>query len=335
MKKEETNMKTMLKKILPAILAVMLLMTLISASAEGEKVTVRLGGLKGPTSMGMVKLLEDQDAGLTENAYEFTMAGSPNDLVPGFLKGDLDVLAVPVNLGAVLYQRSEGKVQLAAVNTLGVLYIVEKGGENVQSLEDLRGRTLYATGKGSTPEYALAYLLAQHGMDLNTDLTVEWKSEHTEVVAQMATEENAIALLPQPFVTVAAGQFEGNLRIALDLTKEWESLDNGSQLITGGLVVRKAFAEENPEALAAFLKEYAESTAYTNEQPAEAARLIEKRGIIAAAVAEKAIPFCNIVCITGEEMKTIVTGYYQTLYDQDPEAVGGQMPGDDFFLKAE
>ena len=325
----------MLKKILSVVLAAVLLLASAVVSAEGtEKTTVRLGGLKGPTSMGMVKLLEDNENGLTANHYEFSLAGSPNDLTPALLKGDLDVLAVPVNLGAILFGKSGGAVQLAAVNTLGVLYIVEKGGETVQSLEDLKGKTLYATGKGSTPEYALAYLLAQHGIDINADLTVEWMSEHTEVVAKMAAAENAVALLPQPFVTVAAGQVE-NMRVALDLTKEWDSLDNGSQLITGGLVVRKAFAEENPEALAAFLEEYAASTAYTNERPAEAAQLIEKFDIIKAAVAEKAIPFCNIVCITGDGMKGIVTGYYQTLFDQNPEAVGGAMPGDEFYLKAE
>ena len=325
----------MLKKILSVVLAAVLLLASATVSAEGtEKTTVRLGGLKGPTSMGMVKLLEDNENGLTANHYEFSLAGSPNDLTPALLKGDLDVLAVPVNLGAILFGKSGGAVQLAAVNTLGVLYIVEKGGETVQSLEDLKGKTLYATGKGSTPEYALAYLLAQHGIDINADLTVEWMSEHTEVVAKMAAAENAVALLPQPFVTVAAGQVE-NMRVALDLTKEWDSLDNGSQLITGGLVVRKAFAEENPEALTAFLEEYAASTAYTNERPAEAAQLIEKFDIIKAAVAEKAIPFCNIVCVTGDEMKGIVTGYYQTLFDQNPEAVGGAMPGDEFYLKAE
>ena len=325
----------MLKKTLSVVLAAVLLLASAAVSAEGtEKTTVRLGGLKGPTSMGMVKLLEDNENGLTANHYEFSLAGSPNDLTPALLKGDLDVLAVPVNLGAILFGKSGGAVQLAAVNTLGVLYIVEKGGETVQSLEDLKGKTLYATGKGSTPEYALAYLLAQHGIDINADLTVEWMSEHTEVVAKMAAAENAVALLPQPFVTVAAGQVE-NMRVALDLTKEWDSLDNGSQLITGGLVVRKAFAEENPEALTAFLEEYAASTAYTNERPAEAAQLIEKFDIIKAAVAEKAIPFCNIVCVTGDEMKGIVTGYYQTLFDQNPEAVGGAMPGDEFYLKAE
>jgi NitT/TauT family transport system substrate-binding protein len=220
------------------------------------------------------------------------------------------------------------------VNTLGVLYIVEKGGETVQSIEDLKGKTIYAHGKGATPEYALAYLLEQKGMNLETDVTMSWKNEAAEVVAAMATEEQAVAMLPQPFVTVASAQLE-NLRVALDLTKEWDALNNGSQLITGGLVIRKAFAEEHPEAVAAFLKEYAASTAFTNEQPAEAAQLIAKYDIIKAAVAQKAIPFCNIVCITGEEMQRIALGYYQTLFDQNPAAVGGAMPDDGLFLKAE
>ena len=313
------------------ILALALVLSLCAFANAEEKTVIRLGGLKGPTSMGMVKLLDDAENGLTANAYEFTMAGSADELTPRILKGELDILAVPANLGAILYKNSNGAVRMAAVNTLGVIYIVEKGGETVQGLEDLKGRTIYATGKGSTPEYALTYLLAQHGLDISTDVTVEWKSEPTEVVAQMATEETSVAMLPQPFVTVAASQLEG-LRIAIDLTAEWDSLKNGSQFVTAGLIVRKAFAEENPEALKTFLEEYAASTAYANEQPAEAAQLIEKYGIVKAAVAEKAIPYCNIVCITGAEMQQMVSGYFGVLFEQNPKAVGGELPGEDFFL---
>ena len=306
----------------------------VYANAEDEKVSVRLGGLKGPTSMGMVKLLDDAENGLTTNAYEFTMAGSADELTPLILKDELDILAVPANLGAILYKNSEGAVQMAAVNTLGVIYIVEKGGEVVQSIEDLKGKTIYSTGKGSTPEYALTYLLAQHGLDINTDVTMDWKSEPTEAVAQMATEDSCVAMLPQPFVTVAAGQLE-NLRIAIDLTAEWDALDNGSQFVTAGLIVRRKFAEENPDAVKAFLQEYEASTAYVNDSPADAAQLIEKYDIVKAPVAEKAIPYCNIVCITGEDMKEMVSGYFDVLFAQNPKAVGGELPGEDFFLTYE
>lgn len=299
-----------------------------------EGATIRLGGLKGPTSMGMVKMLSDSEAGETVNTYEFTMAGSADELTPKLLQGELDILAVPANLGSILYNNSDGAVQMLAVNTLGVIYIVEKGGETVTDWESLKGQTIYATGKGSTPEYALNYLLTQYGLDPATDVTVEWKSEPSEVVAQMAAQDHVIAMLPQPFVTVAQGKFP-DLKVAMSLTEQWDALDNGSQFITAGLIVRTQFAQENPEALAAFLEEYSASTQFINENVAEGAQLVGQYEIVEAAVAEKAIPYCNIVCIAGSEMETMTTGYLQTLYDQNPQAVGGQMPGEDFFYVAE
>ena len=182
----------------------------------------------------------------------------------------------------------------------------------------------------ANPEYILNYLLTQNGLDPAADVTIEWKSEPSEIVAQMAAEDHVIAMLPQPFVTVAQSKFD-DLTIRLDLTKEWDALDNGSQLNTAGLVVRTEFAKEHPEAVAAFLKEYAASTQYVNENVSEAAQLVAQYDIVEAAVAEKAIPYCNIVCITGEEMKSSVQGYFQVLFDQNPQSVGGALPGDDFY----
>ena len=297
-----------------------------------EPVTIRLGGLKGPTSMGMVKLLDDAETGKTANSYEFTMAGSADELTPKLLQGQLDVLAVPANLGAILYNNSNGAVRMLAINTLGVIYVTEKGGETVNSMEDLRGRTVYSTGKGSTPEYALSYLLAQHGMEIGKDVTVEWKSEPSEVVALMAAEDSAVALLPQPFVTVAQAQV-GDLRIALDLTKEWEALQNDSMFITAGLIVRSEFAEKYPQQLAQFLEEYRASTEYVNANVEDAAQLVEKYDIVKAPIAQKAIPYCNIVCIDGSAMKTAANGYFDVLFAQNPAAVGGAMPADDFYYE--
>lgn len=333
-----------MKKLLALLLSVCMLAALCAgcgntASTEEkapepapeEAVTVRLGGLKGPTSMGMVKLLADNDAGKTANQYEFTMSGAADELTPKILQGDLDILAVPVNLGSILYNNSQGAVQLLAVNTLGVIYITEKGGETVNDWDSLKGQTIYSTGKGSTPEYALNYLLTENGLDPATGVTIEWKSEPAEIVAQMAAEDHVIAMLPQPFVSVAQSKFD-DLRVAMDLTEEWDALGKGSQLNTAGLVVRTEFAKEHPEAVAAFLKEYAASTEYVNANVKEAAQLVGQYDIVDAAVAEAAIPYCNIVCITGEEMKTSVEGFFQVLFDQNPKSVGGAMPGDDFYF---
>ena len=305
-----------------------------AASPEVPAVTVRLGGLKGPTSMGMVKLLDDAENGKTDNEYSFTMAASADELVPLLLKGELDILAVPINLGSILYANTDGGVQLLAASTRGVLYIVEKGGNSIGCVEDLRGRTIYATGKGTVPEYTLTYLLAQHGLDISADVTVEWKSEPTEIAAQMASEESAVAMLPQPFVAAAQAQVEG-LCIALDLTQEWDSLGNDRQLITAGLLARREFVAENPEAVSVFLREYADSCNYVNQNTADAARLIEKYGIVKSAVAEKAIPYCGICCITGEEMKTAVSGYLDALCALSPASVGGAVPKDEFYFAYE
>lgn len=327
-------MKKIVRKLVIIALAALTMISAIGCSAGGdgpaEKITVRLGGLKGPTSIGMVKLLDDAEKGNTSNLYDFTMAGSADELTPLLLKGELDVLAAPVNLGAVLYNKSEGAVQMAAINTLGIIYIVEKGGEEVTDMESLKGMTIYATGKGSTPEYALTYLLSQHGLTLGEDVLVEWMSEPTEIVAKMTAEDHTVAMLPQPYVTVAGTQVEG-LKVALDLTEEWNKLGVDSRFLTAGLIVRKAFAEEHAEEFKTFLDEYEASTEFVNSNVEEASALVEKYDIVKAPIAKKAIPECNIVCIRGDEMKTATEGYLKVLNDLNPKSVGGKLPGEDFY----
>ena len=301
-----------------------------SASA-GEPVTVRVAALKGPTAMGLAAL-EEESAADPGVSYDFTLAASADEVTPALLQGDLDIACVPANLAAVLYQKTEGQIVTVAVNTLGVLYLVENGNA-VQSLSDLKGKTIVAAGKGSTPEYALRYLLTENGINPDADLTIDWKSEHSECVAALGQGAATIALLPQPFVTVAQGKIQG-LRMALDLTAEWDALDNGSALLTGVAVARKAFAEERPAAVSAFLQDYAGSVDWVNGSTAEAAAVIGEMGIVDADVAEKALPYCNIVCLTGAEMKAKLSGYLQVLFDADPASVGGALPGDDFYYGA-
>lgn len=289
-----------------------------------------IAALKGPTAMGLVKLMKDSESGeTTGNEYTFTLAGSADEVTPALLKGELDMACVPANLAAVLYNKTEGEIEVLAVNTLGVLYIVENG-ESVHSMADLKGKTIVAAGKGSTPEYALRYLLTENGIDPDNDVTIDWKSEHSECVAALASGQAAIALLPQPFVTVAQNKIEG-LRMALDLTAEWDKLDNGSGLITGVIVARRDVVEANPGAVDSFLQNYAASVEWVNGNTAEAAALVGEYGIVDAAVAEKALPYCNIVCLTGGEMKDKLSGYLKVLSEAEPSSVGGTLPGDNFY----
>lgn len=318
-----------MKKLFCLVLSLMLLLSM-TAFAETSKPAVRLAAMTGPTAMGLVKLLDDAEKGLSANQYDFLLAGAADEISPSLIQGKLDIASIPVNLAAILNNKTNGGLTLLAVNTLGVIYIVEKGGESIQSLSDLKGKTLYATGKGSTPEYNLTYLLKQAGLTLGEDVIVEWKSEPAEVVALMSQQEEAFAMLPQPFVTVAQTKVE-NLRVALNLTEEWDALQLDSRMITSGIVVRTQFLQENPEAVENFLKEFAASAQYANESVPETAALIGDLGIVPAPVAEKALPFCNIVCLTGEEMQTALSSYLQVLYDLNPASVGGALPADSFY----
>lgn len=309
-----------------------------AASSEGAKElsttdALRVAGLKGPTTMGLVNLLSMEEDGTASMDYDLQLYGAADEIVPLLMKGELDMAAIPANLAATLYQKTEGGIQAVAVNTLGVLYVVEKGGDTVQSMADLKGRTILSTGKGTTPEYVLRYLLTQNGIDPDKDVTIEYYSEATEVTAQMANAEDAVAVLPQPYVT-AAGLQDETLRVALDLTEEWNKVCD-TQLITGVTVVRKEYAEEHPDVVAAFLTDYAKSVEAANTDLDGTAALCEEQGVVAkAAIAKKALPECNIVCLTGDELKTNASAYLQVLFDADPKAVGGAMPDDDFYWAA-
>ena len=326
-----------MKKRMALVLSLLLLvLTLSGCGAKAPEKTeddlvVRVGALKGPTSIGMVKLLDNAEKGTSEGKYSYQLAATADELTPLLLKGELDILAVPSNLGSTLYANSNGAVQVIAVNALGVLYITEKNGEEIASVSDLKGQTILATGKGTVTEYVLRYLLKQNGIDPDSDVTMEWKSENAEIVTQMATEDHAIAMLPQPYVTVAQGQVEG-LAIALDLTKEWDALHNGSRLTTASVIVRKAFAQELPDAVKTFLKELKESVAYVTENVEESAGLVERFGITKAPVAKQAIPYCNLVCLTGNDMKTNLEAFLSILHEENPKAVGGALPAEDYYL---
>lgn len=312
-----------------------------SESASGESEArplsndgpVRIAGLKGPTTMGLVNLLPMMEAGEAALEYDLQLYGAADEIVPLLMKGELDMAAIPANLAATLYQKTEGQIEALAVNTLGVLYVVEKG-DTVQSIADLAGRTVLSTGKGTTPEYVLRYLLAQNGLDPDKDLTIEYYSEAAEVTAQMAVAEDAIAVLPQPYVT-SAGMQDETLRVALDLTAEWEKVCD-TRLITGVTVVRREYAEAHPDVVEAFLEDYARSVEAANTDLDGTAALCEEQGVVAkAAIAKKALPACKIVCLTGSELKADAEGYLQVLFDADPASVGGALPGADFYYGAE
>lgn len=291
---------------------------------EGESISVYT--LKGPTGMGMAQLIdEDKDKG----DFSFTVAGAPDEITAAIINGDADIAACPVNLASVLYNRTSGGVKILALNTLGVTYIVTNGVE-VNSIEDLRGKTIVSAGQGATPEYIITKLLTDSGMEIGKDVFVEYKSEHADVASLVASGQAQIGLLPEPNVTSTSIQ-NPDVKVALDLTKEWQAL-YGKQLVQGCVIGRTEFVEAYPAEVDNFLKNYSESVEFINTATDEAAEMIVAAGIIPKApIAKKAIPQSYITFIAGDDMKGLTKDNLQVLFDANPKSVGGKLPADDFY----
>ena len=326
----------MKKKLLALLLTVCTALSVFSgcsnkSDTEESLTTINIGCMKGPTGIGMIKLLSDSDEGKTTNKYNYTIAGTADEIATKLLKGDLDIAAVPCNLASVLYNKSEAEILTLAINTLGVVYIVESG-ETITNVADLKGKTIYSTGQGTTPEYTLRFLLSSANLNPDKDVNIQFKSEAPEVLAALKQDNTAVAMLPQPYATVALNSDE-NMRIALDVTKEWENYNKGNTVVTGVLVARKSFIEKNKTTLESFLKEYEASTTYANENIDDTAALLEKFDIFKAAIAKKAIPYCNVTFITGKEMKEKASAYLTVLLNENPASIGGNLQEGMFYLE--
>lgn len=300
--------------------------------SETNAKVINVSFLKGPTGMGSAYMWTKSDRGETSNKYNITLDTDATTVGPKLMTGEYDIAAIPTNLAATLYQKSEGKVKVIAVNTLGVLYLVTKDNA-VSSLDDLQGKNILASGQGTIAEYALNYVLEENGYKIGNDVTVEFTTEHSESVAKALAGGYDVVLLPEPFVSQLIAK-DASFSVGVNLTEEWEKV-GGATLTMGCLAVNAAFYENNKQAVASFLKDYAESAKFVNENIDDAAALIEEHDIMAAAVAKLAIPNSNIVCYTGEEMKTALEGCYEVLFEQNPQIIGGSMPDDDFYIYAE
>lgn len=318
--------KNLMKRIVAMITAAVMLFSLAAFAACSKKqddTEIRIAALKGPTGMGMVKLADKQNY----PNYTVSIEASPDALNPRIISGEVDVAAVPVNLASVLYNKLDGDISVLAVSTLGVLYVVEAGSE-VNSVADLAGKTVYATGQGATPEYILNYLLDKNGVSESVE--VNYVGEHAALATMLANGSAEIGMLPEPNVTsTLAGN--DNLRIALNLTEEWNKVCS-TELVQGVVIARKSFVNEHPEAIEQFLREYEKSSAFVNENIDEAAKLIVDVGILGnVEIAKKAIPNCNISFSKGEAMHKAVEGMLAVLFEANPKSIGGKLPDKDFY----
>ena len=299
-----------------------------SSTSSEVKTAVRIQTIKGPTGIGMVHLMDAQEKGTAQNDYTFTVASSPDEITAKILNDEVDIAAAPTNLAAVLYNRTEGNVTMLAVNTLGVLHILENG-DTIQTAADLKGKTIYTTGQGANPEYVLRHILQKNGIDPDKDVTIEFVQENEELAALMDSGTATVAMVPEPTATTVLTK-NASIRRALDMTAEWDKVADG-QLMMGCVIVRNKFLKEHPDAVKTFLSEYEDSIQAASDIDATAA-LCETTGIIPkAAVAKQAIPGCNLTFVAGETMKTEINGYFSVLFEANPKSLGGKLPDDAFY----
>ena len=298
---------------------------------EVEKTDVNVFVLTGPTGIGAVNMWDKAEQGEGLENYHFTAVAAPTEIVAKISGGEADIAAVSTNLASTLYHKTNGGVVILAVNTLGVLNVLDNTGAEIGSMADLKGRHIVTTGQGANPEYIINYLLRESGLDPEKDVSIEFKADGSELVTVWATDPEAAIIAPQPVATAIKGKYEGSA-LALSLTDEWEKVSPDSELMMGCMIVRRAFLDEHPEAVATFLANYEASVSAANADPETTGALCEQYGIVAQAkMAQAAIPNCNLCYIPGEALRSGLTGYLQVLLDADPTSVGGALPDDDFW----
>ena len=313
-----------MKKLLSVSLVLVMGLAMIGGCTKKNPDVVRVGSLSGPTTIGIANMMSDSAEG-----YDFTMATQPDEIASKIGAGELDIALIPANLASSIYNKTNGGIKVIDINTLGVLTCVTADA-SITKIEDLAGKTVITTGQGATPEYAVNYLLAQYNVE---NVTLDFKADGQEVIATLSQDANQIAILPQPAATAATLQIEG-VKAAFSLNDTWTALNNGSSFVTGVTVARKEFIEQYPDAVSKFLVDHNNSVKAIVTNLEQTADRVVELGIVAKApIAAKAIPFCNIVCITGAELKPTLEGYLKTLFDANPKSIGGSMPGDDFYYE--
>ncbi|MBR5524439.1 MAG: ABC transporter substrate-binding protein [Clostridia bacterium] len=321
-----------MKRVWTMILALVLLVALFAGcGSKYEAVDIKITAIAGPTGVGLVDLMQKQTDGKAANNYSFDVVTAPDQAVAAIVNKSADIAAVPTNLASTLYKKTGGQVQVLALNTLGVLHILTNG-ETVNSVYDLKGKTIYTSGQGANPEYILRYVLEQNGIDPDADVTIEFVADNDTLGTLVANGTAKVAMVPEPKASAVMVQNK-DVQRALNMSEEWDKVNNsGVPLTMGCVVARKEFVEQNPEAVRMFLQEYRASIYTVAAEVETAATLCETYKVIPkAAIAKAAIPNCGLTYVEGSMMHKQLSGYLHILNNYNPAAIGGELPADDFY----
>lgn len=297
---------------------------------KDKKLEVNVGSLKGPTTISLAKMIEDEDDYDSDDLahYNFEMFTMPEEIVTKLSNDELDIAAIPANLASTLYNKTEGKIQVAAINTFGVIYIVDNS-DSINTINDLEGKTIYAVGKGTTPEGVLTTVLKENNIE---NVNIEFKQEPAEILAILASGEDKIAMLPEPFVSVVMNKND-KVKRKISMADEWKKINNNSEQVTGVLVARKEFIDNNPRIFKEFLEDYEDSIEDVIDDLDDVSKIVEQLGIIPQGLAYSSIPNIDIRYMDGNKMEDTLSNYLEKLFEFEPKLVGGQVPDEGFYYK--
>ncbi|WBW98302.1 ABC transporter substrate-binding protein [Oceanirhabdus sp. W0125-5] len=325
-----------MKKICLVLFTIFISLNLIACGTKNnpkEPVSVSIASLKGPTSIGMIKLIDDDTSITSDNvSVSIEVIPSPDLLVPRLLNEELDIAAVPVNVASKVYNATKGKYEVAVINTLGVLYIVSND-ESLDSIEDLKGQTIYCGTPGATPDFILQNLMNKNGLIPDENIIIDYSLKNSELAQAVISGDVQYAILPEPFATMVSLKNK-NIKRSINIQDEWNKVEKSAEIIMGALVIKKEFREKNSEFINKFLDEYENSVSWVNDNPVDGGKLLEKHEILPnSKIAELSIPNCNVVYIDAQSKQDEIINFLKILYDFDKKSVGGNLPDEKFFME--
>lgn len=295
-------------------------------------VAIRIGVLRGPNGMGMSYLMEENSLDAYETSYQISFLASADKLATRFTRGDLEFATLPTTVAANLYKETNGEIQLLGVNMLGGFYLVENG-TSIQTISDLKNLELSSSSRPATAQYVLEHLLEANAIEENEQPKVNYVVDNLKLSSAIVSGEIDIAMLPEPFLSTLLQRNKG-LRVALDLSEEWQDVYGDSILPMGCLVVNKEFALKNPESIARFIQHYKTSVEYVNKNQKEAGLLIEKHKLLNnARQATNSIDRSQITWIDASEVQEDVLKYLEIFLESDKNIIGGEVPDEEFFYQ--
>ena len=279
---------------------------------------------QGAAALGFAHLMEESELSATQGDYYFKLKTSEAEVLSDFITGAADVAILSPESAARAYHDAKDGGVILNINAGNELYCIS-GNTELKSFQGLKGQTVLSVGQGEQPEYVLRYLKSQYG----TQFDVQYTSIE-DITAQLSADPSKVAIVAEPDASSLLAGVPGTVR-AFSLQDSWENVTATGSLISSVTLVHRNYYENKRAAVDNLLRETAMSIVKAERAANQTAKLAGKFGITQAAVVPLALPYANLKCITGDQMKSRLGAYLIAIAEVDSAAIGRSVPGEDFY----